>query len=171
MELTSRCIRALGPRAGNERDIEDLAWRHAAQGADIESRRSVEAFFTELTNVSNTTFTYLVPNYVVRFSEGEREISIGPVRASYTKDVSGRLKRENGDHIWNITTARSVRTKGQSGRKFKIALTPVCWEDSVRASGRNVSDEALWLIDVALNLLRLSYRPMPDPPRFPQIGD
>jgi hypothetical protein len=47
----------------------------------------------------------------------------------------------------------------------------VCWEVQVRASEGNVENEAIWLADIALSLLRLLYPPNQRSGYFPRYSD
>ncbi len=168
--LVRRCIKVLGSKAGHEGDIEEAAWKHAAQAVGDEVKPVVKAFMDDLDALGAVRFTYIAPNYAIQFEDGIREIVIGPVRAC----VSDVLAAEIRSHDQNPALEFAVGVHPGvtfANKKMLHTLAPVSWEVTVTASRGNVEEEALWLVNVAVGLLRLSYPTVRTLPFFPMIGD
>ena len=168
--IVDRCIKLLGPKIGHEKDIEDLAWKTAAQMQDDDVSAPVKNFIESLLELIKAEHPFYVPNYAIRFKEDFREIKIGPVCARMTEDVIADMQEM--EKVWE-----SKRVKGSNPSFFfetcKTIIKPalICWVVTVNAARKNTEEEALWLIDTALSLLRLSHPVKHDNPFFPSIGD
>lgn len=168
--VVSRCIKLLGPKIGDEKDIEDLAWKTAVQMRSDDVSAPVNTFIESILELIKVEHPFYIPNYAIRFKEDVREIKIGPVCARLTEDVFTDMQER--EKIW-----QSKRVKGPNPSYFfekcKKILTPspICWFVTVNAARKNTQEEALWLIDTALSLLRLSHPIKHDNPFFPSIGD
>jgi len=109
----------------------------------------------------------------IRFADRVREIRIGHVRACPTALAFAELNKQGN------RSALELHGKNKDivvvDKKLKTTMPAICWEISnVRAAKENIEEEALWLIDVALSLLRLycSEAPRPRPgvkPRRPVV--
>jgi hypothetical protein len=168
--LVGRCIKLLGPKIGHERDIEELAWKTAAQMQSDDVSASVKYFIESLLELIKAENPFYVPNYAIRFKDDVREIKIGPVLARLTEDVIADMQER--EKVWKLK-----RVKGSDPSfifencKATLKPTPICWVVTVNAARKNTQEEALWLIDTALSLLRFSHPIKHDNPFFPSIGD
>jgi Apea-like HEPN len=166
--LVTRATDLLGPTHGNEKDIEELAWQYAAKTANGEAQQ--KAFIAALDDVHSRTFVHYCPNYSIRFDDGIREFAIGPVKARLSEDVAEVMKKDFPKAKFRATAESFPGTRLRR-KKIYVGLTPVCWEVRVSASKGNVPEEASWLINTALSLLRLSYPIDWYKPYFPGLGD
>ena len=152
-DFVTRCIKLLGSSLGNEKEVEELAWQQVslsiANNSEINPTEVVGHFFNALSQNTNRSFGYVAPNHLFKFDEDAREIKIGPVSAVLSLDLISKLgfKMKSGPdfHI------------SLQNRELVIQLAPVSWYVSVRATEGNVKEEAVWLINVAITYLRLSY--------------
>ena len=172
-QLVARCVKLLGPRLGNEKEIENLAWKHVCQSlsginpsSDIPS--IAKGFLDDLFRDAKRDFVYLVPNYVIGFREQVREIRIGPARAILSDDLLLN-EMQNLKKVIQIGPEFKIFPEGTNSNLL-IQIPLACWYVSVNAARGNVAEEAIWLINVAVSLLRLSY-PHHQYLDFPSFGD
>src|SRR5712692_5254352 len=149
--LVQRCLKLLGTQTGHEKDIEELAWKHVAM--DVSDDTVVKAFITALHTTSTISFSYVAPNYAVRFSDGIREITVGPVQACLAEDTATKVNKRNENPHWYISSGTHPGTKYQDDKTI-FELPAVCWYVDVVASKGNIEEETLWLVNIALSLLR-----------------
>jgi hypothetical protein len=177
-ELVKRCSRLAGKNVADEGDIWSIAWHCAADSApDIAARvpdiaARVNALADALGAATSSASTYIAPNYLVALTGGIRRFSIGPVEARFTEDVAPEIAEATQDKHWRIVLGRPTRVESVDGKL--IATFPhSCWKVNVAASRTNLPTEAIWLINVAVSLLRLSLpRPLPFMSTLtPDIGD
>ena len=159
--LVSRCITLLGAKAGNEKEITELAWERVWQSLAGTNRTEniddiVKAFLTDLSDHSQREFTLVAPNYVVRFEGNVEELHVGPVKAMHTRNVLEPVYEKTEDPKWNFQIG-SKFDFSYSDDGVTIEMPTICWSVTVTAARGNVEEEAEWLINVALSLLRLSY--------------
>jgi len=168
--LVGRCIKLLGPKIGHEKDIEDLSWKIAALMQVNEVSATVQNFIESLLELTKAEHPYYVPNYAIKFTEDVREITIGPVCAQLTDVVIADLKEK--EKVWQ---PKPVKGSGHSSFfencEEIIKPMPICWVVTVNAARKNTEEEALWLVDTALSVLRFSYPIKHANPFFPRIGD
>jgi hypothetical protein len=114
----------------------------------------------------NSSFEVILPNYLIDFRDGARSITIGRVRAALSDDVSAELGRRG----INVEIKQGPQLS-QSFRDRNLVLTfpRQCWVVNVAAARDNAQEEAKWLLDVAVSLLRMSYKVIG--PMFPMAGD
>ena len=91
--LINRCIRLLGSKAGNEKELTSLAWEQVWNSLAGENPASnidsiVTSFIRALTQHVQLTFEYIIPNYVIHFSKGVCSIRIGAVQAILSEDIA-----------------------------------------------------------------------------------
>jgi len=110
----------------------------------------------------------VVPNYVVGFRGKVHQITIGPVRAIMAQDILPELLKEKTNPHWNIIAGDEFGIHLQPNLTFH--LPPYCWQVTVQAAEGNIEEEALWLVNIAISLLRLSY-PVGRYDFFPDFGD
>jgi Apea-like HEPN len=104
----------------------------------------------------------LLPNYLVGFKDGIRAITIGRVKAALTADISPELMKRLG-------TIEIIHGPTTSEDKITVKMPSGCWVVNVDAARDNAQEEAKWLLDVAISLLRMSYTSVGK--MFPGVGD
>lgn len=172
--LVLRCTKLLGSKRGNEKEISALAWKRVCQsvsGANPISNVDdiVKNFVDDISKHVQLDFQYVAPNHAIRFQESVRKIKIGPVEAIVTDDlITGQLKLLKGPN-WNLEVGpKSGMSITPTGVVFQ--LSPVSWMVAVDSAQGHVEEEAAWLINIAISLLRLSY-PEGNYSFFPRLGD
>tara|TARA_R110002050_G_scaffold182395_3_gene315891 strand:+ start:981 stop:1541 length:561 start_codon:yes stop_codon:yes gene_type:complete len=92
-KLVSRAANLLGPKAGNEKALREIAMRQAREAviagssADAVEPRLIDALLEE----GNAKFKFLAPNYLVLFADDVQAIELDRVRAMWTKDFAAEL--------------------------------------------------------------------------------
>ena len=161
-QLISRCISLAGARVGNEKEIAELAWERVWQSLAGASRtenidKIVKAFLQDLSGYSQREFTFVAPNHVMRFEDKVDELQIGPVKAKWAKDFFQPFYNKFKEPKWKFAIGSKFNFSYSDDRIATIEMPPICWSVTVTAAMGNVEEEAAWLINVALSLLRLSY--------------
>ena len=194
-DLVNKCISVLGVELGNEQELEELAWAcFWAHFAEIQPPNSVHhessvkqisrRFVENILTYQQRSYGYVAPNYLLKFKDQVERIAIGPVEALKTERlVQSQRDTSKGKAIWEPWLAgESIPLEFQLGSRFDlrfsdnrmlIELPECCWFipiGSVEAARRNAEEGALWLINIAIGLLRLCY-PNPGYSDFPKPGD
>jgi Apea-like HEPN len=166
--LIESAMKLIGPKGASERALTALAEQTGRElikdGLDLDAAVTslIERFYEE----SNATYELVLPNYLIDLGGDVRSITIGRVRAAMTEDVAVELvKRE----IPVVITLGPELSQSAHDRKIHFTMPPCCWVVNVAAAKDNAYEEAKWLIDVAVSLLRLSYKIIS--PMFPIYGD
>jgi hypothetical protein len=121
--------------------------------------------------VSINTFetTYVGPNFLFKLEASVKGITIGPVRAILADQLREELA-QRVPHL-ELKTARRAQSKSVrfAGKIIEVTMPPICWVVTVTVAEENVEEEARWLVDVAISLLRLHY--ISQPRLFPRTGE
>lgn len=172
--LVSKCINLVGSKYGNEKEISAVAWERvwqslAGQEKTEDVTEIVKQFIADLSNHSKSKFTFVTGNHVIRLENPIDEIKIGPVTAirseSYFRDVYDSFK----DPKWNYEIGSEFEFR-YDNNSVVIEMPSVCWTVDVAASRANVEEEAIWMINIAISLLRLSF-PIDQHFLFPHWND
>lgn len=160
--LSSRVIKKLGHRAAVEKDIESTAWTWAAKLAKLgqhqPKREDATELLKELERAKAMALEVVLPNYTYRLAEGIRAIEIGPVRIERTEDVASRLTF-SPDAIPVTISIDEGRGSKLVKNSYLVHMPSICWHVAVRAAQKNAREEAAWLVDIAIGLLRLAHSP------------
>ncbi|WP_147041160.1 HEPN domain-containing protein [Skermanella aerolata] len=168
--LVARAVKAVGPEAGSEKEIQDIAWKYAA--ADESQIKRVEAISEKLvediSQLIGQLYDFVTSNHLIVFEEGVSSLEIGPVKAIPAKPFFDEFDKLPID----------IKLKFEVDKKFYFEFSPedyslkvhdTLWSVKVEASRVNVEEEARWFIGVAISLLRLH---MEEPmPLYPRIGE
>ncbi|CAM5336486.1 hypothetical protein ATER59S_00052 [Aquamicrobium terrae] len=156
--LRARAMKILGTKAGHERAMDQTLFKVAHQstlekkGVDAMATALIDAVFDQ----SLVTYEYVAPNQLFRFNGGTKNIEIGNVRAMLTSDL--QTERQAAYPNGKVTLIPGEEfSMSLHGGSASITLSPICWAVSVDAIAENVEEEAKWLIDVAVSLLRLCH--------------
>ena len=93
--LLRRAVKVLGTKSGHEKDIEDVVWKYATEANGTNGSKVVGSFLKTLDGLGATTYHFIAPNYAVHFTEGIRELVIGPVRALLSTELVPSLAHDN----------------------------------------------------------------------------
>jgi hypothetical protein len=99
------------------------------------------------------------------------ELTFGPIRICTNGTLTAELQPICSERIV-FAQAIEIDDKIEAGRLI-IGLPPLCWDISINVARQNVEEEARWMIDVFLSLLRLAVAQGPTAPfpYFPRTGD
>lgn len=166
--IVTRCLKLLGPNFGRAQEVLNLAWKVARDCvvADYAAERFAKDFRTALEQQVATEWTYIAPNHLVHTRE---ELVVGPVRVTSSQLVYQSLPSHA---LVDVTPGSSFEQKFKDGR-IEITLPPSIWMANVMCSPGHIKEEAAWVVDVAISLLRLQYylEDLEVGPFFPGLGD
>jgi Apea-like HEPN len=167
-EAINACAQVLGPKLANEKGLGDVALECAT--AD---NPEPTAFFNNFVNTIAADLAHrcIFGDYVVQLVPTIAELTFGPILICTNQSLTAELQRIHSERIV-FAQATEIDDKIEAGR-LTIGLPPVCWDISVNAARQNVEEEARWMIDVFVSLLRLSVAQGPTVPfpYFPRTGD
>ena len=173
-ELVSKCVALLGAKTGNEIEIENLAWKVITKVfEDNDTNKDSENFYEQilesLVEKSDATFGFIAPNYLIQFQQDVQYLKVGPVEVFLSKDLG---KIVFGDRLGNKLKVSIGEGYALSyyGGSVKIKLPLVSWSVKVRSAEGNLEEEAVWLINVMLSLLRITF-PHEQYGSFPSTGE
>jgi hypothetical protein len=157
-----RVTTLLGPVASHETDVDDILWSIAAERAATGHMGAVadavKAFLTELEASANRTLVYVDHNYAISFEPGIDDIQIGPVRAVRTPILEAELQQAHPGRAWGIATGEPSFTLALDGSHITFNMVSQLWSVTLSASKNSIREQAAWLIDIALSLLRLGHQ-------------
>lgn len=149
-KLVLRCAELLDSRHADSGLINNAALDAAAENPPLIGKQ-LEKFLEAVSKEQKVTI--VLPNYCVELDPKVNRINIGPV-AAWNSDAL--IKHLSADK-WKIpaAVAQTPGLRKDSGG-LKFFLYNSSWCVSLFSSGANAEEEANWLIDSALSLLRLS---------------
>jgi hypothetical protein len=170
-KFVERAAKMLGPKGGNENAIRELALKEAQDALIKKSKNEtaasqlIESVFRE----GSAQFEFLVPNYLLLFNKKVRSIRVGRACAGFTSDLADYLRVKSPNDRIKVVPGDgfSIKYSG-SPVTASIEMYPIAWLVTVNAAQDNVEEEAKWLIDIAVSLLRLHYKV--EGFRFPRNG-
>ena len=173
-ELVTKCVALLGSKTGNEIEIENLAWKvitEVFEDKDIAKDREIfyEKILESLVQKSETTFGFIAPNYSIQLQQDVQYLRVGPIEVFLSKDLG---KIVFGDKLGNKlkVSIGEEYALAYYGGIVKIQLPLVSWLVKVRSAEGNLEEEAVWLINIMLSLLRISF-PYEQYSSFPSTGE
>ena len=102
---------------------------------------------------------YILPNAVIRLAKGTNVLRVAaPVSVRRTDEVKQEMEATSGDLPGNseITIGKPTGLAIVEGRA-EFGMTLTCWDVIVPASPKSRNETALWMIDVAISLIRLCF--------------
>jgi len=155
--LTKYCLENIKHLRIKERDIIDIAWNHAAISIIMLTPPLEESknFISSLDDITLNDTVIFLPNCAVNLSEGARKITIGPVQIlrgeEAVPELCQILKAEPSDFvIGNTFTLNNSRSEN-------LFLNETIWRINLRASERKMIEQARWMTESALSLIRLKF--------------
>jgi hypothetical protein len=132
-KFASRAAQLLGPKAGNEAALARMAMERGQEfleqgSVDTAAKALIDAAFDE----ADGQFEFWVANPLIHFQEDVRSITVGRVKAIATQEP-----------------------ECQAITNDDISESDAWWVVSVNCAEANVEEEAKWLINVAVSLLKL----------------
>ncbi|KQZ22109.1 HEPN domain-containing protein [Caulobacter sp. Root1472] len=170
--VVQRALKVLGPVVCHDSDVHDLLWRfagaRAAKGHETAIEITVSSFLEALEASAAKALVYVDRNYVMMLEQNVDQIRIGPVRAIRTRVLDAEFQAREPDRQWLLGVGGRSLTLFENG-PVAFNMSEVVWSVALAASPRTVKEQAAWLIDVALSLLRLLHEGVTV--YFPLIGD
>ena len=144
------CTKRLGNNLVNERDVEELLWDVADLG--VIGAQAFKDFCDRLHYEIEKLNYLIIRNNQIRFEEGITELRIGPVRAILGSALAEEINSTRQGDSWKV----HVEETGKQQADHKLLLLPIiCWHVKIKTTRSNTKNEAVWLANVALSLLRV----------------
>lgn len=153
-----RAGRVLGPVASDEKEVDDLLWRVAAERALKPGSTTIgEALALVVVELEKNVLqrqVYIEQNFAVYFVEAIEDLRIGPVRVVKTALLKAELDQAFPNRPWVELISIPMGPKGLPS----MERTPpdTVWAVDLNGSIKNLQEQAAWLVDVALGLIRLA---------------
>jgi len=163
-DLVAGVLKSQGPNKVNEKQIEKIAWDIATSGSKLQGK-TLE-FITSVEGEVTKPYERVDPCFSVVLN-GIPRLKIGRVSVENTAKLTVILNKR--DPRWAIEPNK-LPGSTFDGSRFVVSLPAAVWKVSVDCFKGNVRDEAAWLIDVALSLLRLSIPAKKRVGYFPPFG-
>ncbi len=172
-ELVARCVKLLEAKSAHENEIENLAWdcvQNSLAGEDVSS--DIEKIAADFLNALHAhiqrQYQYVSPNNIIRFQGAVAQLCIGPVEALLASNHLPKLFEANKILSWSLGSKFEMTISVPGGVSFEFP--PVIWRVSLQAAPGHIEEEATWLINIAISLLRLSYPTNKNYGLFPKNG-
>jgi len=154
--IVQRCLHLLGPQLGHEKELADALWESAATWIQQEDRGSPESIF--LASIQDETAAarlYYAPNCLVRVKNPSHHLTIGPVAAMHGETAAARLLGRLSNPRFSTGVGGGTISFSTDG-SVRVGLPEVCWEVQTNAAKGHVTEEATWLVQIAVSLLRIT---------------
>lgn len=152
--LSRMLLKALGPVKGHYSDIDSEIWRFAAKliqdGRNDVFASDVSDLLDLIAENANAEARLFKPCHSVVLSDGVDSIGIGPVIVRRSESVVGELARILRHAEIDISSDDEIEYSAS-----QIRIPVFLWEIQISAANKVRDEQAAWLIDVALSLLRL----------------
>lgn len=157
-EAIALLTRIMGAMSSDEDENDALLWQIAAECSQPSTAMSVdqaiEKVFDELEKNIVELRTFINQNDTIRFRRSVIDLRIGPVRSVKTAILEAELPVEKlGSEFLNFTYTPLHNDSRVSDTRIKPDLL---WEVGLTASIKNIREEATWMINVALGIIRMA---------------
>jgi hypothetical protein len=155
-DLVRHCVGKLGPRFGDEQDVDKAMWQSVCDHAfhTIDPDKIAEEFISSLVKNIDSAYTYICANQLFRVFSRIDRVHIGPVTIVVVSDPAKDIFDGKIASNWTLSVGREYKVSFSNDVEIQIPYT--CWKVSTHASQSNVKEEAEWLINVAISFLRIS---------------
>lgn len=159
-----KVIRTICQKAGQEY-VKQTAGSHEPFPKKLEdaAKSLVDTVLAE----AGREFLHIEPNFLVRHGVPD-VVTLGRVRSMRTELASTNTLLSKTTKI-KLIVGNYPKQSFQQDRTFSLCMPRSVWVVDVAATKENVAEEAKWLIDVAVSLMRLSARKWQG--NFPKMGD
>ena len=186
--LVRQCVRSLGVELGSDEEIEELIWNlfwqifpdtNPISNISESAEQFAERFLEDISRYEQRSYGYLAPNFVIEFSDQAQKIVIGPIvviQKEYFLPEENKISKDKTRWQGAIVIPSEIGVR----MKFNFSISDAhillgrpqsCWHiSSIKAARRNAEEKAIWLINIAISLLRLCY-PTTKEKKYPQVGD
>lgn len=156
INLGTLCVEKLGPKFGDENDVDKLIWKHTCDGAlsGTSPETIADEFLKSLVEHAQSASTYVCANQLFRFHSNTHRLEIGSVEIVAVTNPTQDIFDGKVNPSWVLSVGQEYAFSENENIKIQIPTT--CWKVSAHASQSNVKEEAEWLIDVAISFFRVS---------------
>ncbi|MGQ0531079.1 MAG: hypothetical protein ACT4OF_00120 [Caulobacteraceae bacterium] len=171
-QLVIRAVRLLGGKYGNEKDVSTSVWDSATahlRGEATASAEDVSQLISCLTVYYEVAVQCVLPNQLITLTSDVEFLDLGPVRIANSEHATKRLGAKAPRNMTFTTGSQSGFAVLPEAQHLVVEVGPFCWIVDVNAAPGNIEEEAIWLIDVAVSLLRLVHKKATD--LFPRLGE
>lgn len=150
--------RILGSVSSDEDENDRLLWRVAAELSKSPNPENIDQslakMFDEIERNIVEKRIFISQNHTIRFTGTIEDLRIGPVRAVKTEILETELLNEDvGNEFLSIAYSPVYNDGQNSGERIKPDLL---WEIVLTASIKNIKEQAIWMVNVALGIIRIA---------------
>lgn len=153
-----RLTKILGPVSSDEKENDEFLWKTAADRSQaIQSDsvdQAVEKVIGHFEKMAIEPQKFIGRNHVLQFTGSTVDLHIGPVRAVKMAILEAELQAAGRSDHW--TKMLSLRTRKDSKYADQRIKLDLLWEVDLTASIKNTKEQAVWMVDVALGIIRLA---------------
>lgn len=152
--VIDKLLRILGPIRGHKSELEPEIWKLAAEQVVAQTSAFPQALLDSWLDEIESRTKHLVhiikPCNNIRLLDGIKFIKVGPVSIFSTKSHLSTIRNRCPSVKFTIDGTSIRNLTG-----LEVTLPQTVWEVELAAAKAVREEEAAWLIDVALSLLRL----------------
>lgn len=157
--LIKPVLRKLGALRGSEAELRSLTWLHASAWVSADTPEPISTAAASLLDAmaqcGREPLDLYLPNYTFRLATGVEGVNLGRVAI-----LPSALAAEAAAPFSKTFRVDIDEGCGQSFDEVLIThFVKVCWRVQLHASPQNAREEAAWLVDVAISLIRKLHRP------------
>jgi len=175
-QFTSLAAKMLKARSAHEKTIRNLCQKAAQDyvivrsAAEQESPGDLESAARGLVDKvlaeAGKEYTHIAPNFLIRHG-APTVMALGPVRSMPTELLGANTTLTKNPRI-SLSVGESPAVVADDD-SIPITMPNTVWVVEVPATKENVQAEAIWLIDIAVGLMRLSAAGWQG--LYPRVGD
>lgn len=154
-DLLRASVKKLGPSFGSTKEVDRLLWRIVCHDWSLNADQKATKFIECLGDRAKSEYTYICANQLFRIRSKTRRVAVGPVEIIAASDPVQDIFDGHVNPEWTLTLGPEYAFSSTNG--VKIQLPQTCWKVLVQASQSYVQEDAHWMIDVAISLIRLSH--------------
>ncbi|NNC48618.1 MAG: hypothetical protein HKO13_09340 [Sphingomonas sp.] len=158
--FTAAALKALGPEIGHAKIIDRALWDFVVAHADEGIPKDAVTLYDALDSIeakSASVVEWFRPCPLVRLPVGVENVSIGPVSIHTAEARIAEFRQINENFKFAVGKGWALDTIA-IGKEVGIVtqLPPLMWSISLTVADPLRDQEALWLVDIAVSLLRLT---------------
>lgn len=156
--LSSKLLKTLGPVRGHHSHIDPVIWGLAASlaaaGKALPTQAEVDQCLQEIEDVSARAVRLIKPCQNVRLVPPVRKFEVGPVCIVDSSSAISVLQQGFPDFTLSVGGGGTI----EQANALSVTLPPFIWDVRLTAAKPVREEEAAWLIDVALSVMRMAVR-------------
>lgn len=160
--LCKRSEIALGSKRSHQRAINRtiLKQAHASVAANQDVNVAAKKIIAAILSEASQSYRYAASNMLIELGSGIHSLNIGKVQIMTASQLDRLRRNETPDLKYQIhqSSRDDEGIMPSSDGSIVFGIHHTCWVVDADAVLENMEEEALWLIDVAISLLRLSVK-------------